>query len=199
MSKRFGSVEELLADARSRLSRLRPSQAAEAVRAGARLVDIRPSWQREREGEIPGSLIVERNHLEWRLHPESDARVPLAVVRQRWIVFCSEGYTSSLAADALLSLAYQRPTSSAGTPGGARTGCRRRLAVRRPSSSSPGPRSLGGRRTANRGSRYSGTSRPARRARPPPSPRRRRGRASRRASRCQAIPFRHRTGMARAR
>jgi hypothetical protein len=58
MSKRFGSVEELLSDARSRLSRLRPAQAAEAVSAGARLVDIRPSWQREREGEIPGSLIV---------------------------------------------------------------------------------------------------------------------------------------------
>jgi rhodanese-related sulfurtransferase len=104
MSKRFGSVEELLADARSRLSRLRPAQAAEAVSSGARLVDIRPAWQREREGEIPGSLIVERNHLEWRLHPRSDARLPLAVEGQRWIVVCNEGYTSSLAADALLSL-----------------------------------------------------------------------------------------------
>jgi rhodanese-related sulfurtransferase len=104
MSKRFGSVEELLADARSRLSRLRPAQAAEAVSGGARLVDIRPSLQREREGEIPGSLIIERNHLEWRLHPQSDARSPLADEGQRWIVVCSEGYTSSLAADALLSL-----------------------------------------------------------------------------------------------
>jgi rhodanese-related sulfurtransferase len=104
MSKRFGSVEELLADARARLSRLRPAQAAEAVSGGARLVDIRPSWQREREGEIPGSLIVERNHLEWRLHPRSDARLPLAVEGQQWIVVCAEGYTSSLAADALLSL-----------------------------------------------------------------------------------------------
>jgi rhodanese-related sulfurtransferase len=131
MSKRFGSVEELLADARSRLSRLRPAQVAEAVSSGARLVDIRPSWQREREGEIPGSLIVERNHLEWRLHPCSDARLPLAVEGQRWIVVCNEGYTSSLAADALLSLGIPatdmvggyaswrddgRPTTRGGTP-----------------------------------------------------------------------------------
>ncbi len=71
---------------------------------GARLVDIRPSWQRAGEGEVPGSIVVERNHLEWRLHPESSARLPQAGAGQRWIVLCSEGYTSSLAADALNSI-----------------------------------------------------------------------------------------------
>lgn len=101
---RFATVDELLADARSRLARLTADGASRAVRDGARIVDIRPMWQRRREGEIPGSLIVERNHLEWRLHPGSDARVPQAVPGQRWIVVCAEGYTSSLAADALLSL-----------------------------------------------------------------------------------------------
>jgi rhodanese-related sulfurtransferase len=101
---RFSSVDELLADARSRLTRLPPAEAYRAVRHGARIVDIRPGWQRREEGEIPGSLVVERNHLEWRLHPDSDARVSQAAPGQRWIVVCSEGYTSSLAADALLSL-----------------------------------------------------------------------------------------------
>lgn len=101
---RFSTIDELLADARSRLTRLPPDAAYQAVREGARIVDIRPIWQRRHEGEIPGSLIVERNHLEWRLHPGSDARVPQATPGQRWIVVCSEGYTSSLAADALLSL-----------------------------------------------------------------------------------------------
>jgi rhodanese-related sulfurtransferase len=104
VSGRFASVEEMLADARSRISRLSPQQAVDAIGVGARLVDIRPSWQRRQEGEIPGALIVERNHLEWRLHPRSDARVPAAVEGQRWIVVCVEGYTSSLAADALTSL-----------------------------------------------------------------------------------------------
>jgi rhodanese-related sulfurtransferase len=61
-------------------------------------------WQRAHEGEIPGALIVERNHLEWRLHPRSGARLVWAAAAQRWIVVCSEGYTSSLAAAALVSL-----------------------------------------------------------------------------------------------
>lgn len=103
-SARFGSVEELLADARTRLERLTPSAAAEAVAGGARLVDIRPGWQRASDGEVPGALVVERNHLEWRLHPASDARHPLARPGRRWIVLCAEGYTSSLAADALNSI-----------------------------------------------------------------------------------------------
>lgn len=101
---RFASVDQLLEDARSRLSRVHPRQAAKQVEHGALLVDIRPSAQRIAEGEIPGSLIIERNHLEWRLHPSSPDRVPTAVEGQRWIVVCSEGYTSSLAADALNSL-----------------------------------------------------------------------------------------------
>ncbi|MGN6609602.1 MAG: rhodanese-like domain-containing protein [Jatrophihabitans sp.] len=98
---RFASVDELLADARSRLRRIEVDEVPAAVRSGARLVDIRPHWQRVREGEIAGALVVERNHLEWRLHPESGARLVQAASGQRWIVVCSEGYTSSLAADAL--------------------------------------------------------------------------------------------------
>jgi len=101
---RFGSVEELLEDARSRLERLTPEQAAAAIAAGAGLVDIRPAWQRAEAGEIPGALVVERNHLEWRLHPASSARLPQAAEGRRWIVFCTEGYTSSLAADVLNSI-----------------------------------------------------------------------------------------------
>jgi rhodanese-related sulfurtransferase len=97
----FSSVDELLADARSRLVRLSPAAASDALRDGARLVDIRPQWQRAAEGEIPGALVVERNHLEWRLHPRSESRVADALDGQRWIVVCAEGYTSSLAADAL--------------------------------------------------------------------------------------------------
>lgn len=101
----FSSVDELLADARSRLARLTPTASAELVRQGrALLVDIRPRWQRARDGEIPGILVVERNHLEWRLQPGSQARVAEAVHGQRWIVICDEGYTSSLAADVLNSI-----------------------------------------------------------------------------------------------
>ena len=101
---RFTSVDALLDDARSRLVRRTAAQAAADLEAGALLVDIRPAWQRARSGEVPGALVVERNHLEWRLHPHSTARLPEAVDGQRWLVICHEGYTSSLAADALRSL-----------------------------------------------------------------------------------------------
>jgi rhodanese-related sulfurtransferase len=101
---RFATVDELLADARSRLVRVSPVAGAALVEHGALLVDIRPSWQRAVDGEVPGSVIVERNHLEWRLHPASPWRVAQARPTQQWIVLCSEGYTSSLAADALNTL-----------------------------------------------------------------------------------------------
>src|SRR5437016_39515 len=104
VAPRFASVDELLSDARSRISRVTVDDIAEELATGARLVDIRPGWQRAYEGAIPSALVVERNHLEWRLHPASSARLPDAIDGQRWIVVCSAGYTSSLAADALVSL-----------------------------------------------------------------------------------------------
>ncbi|WP_017934762.1 rhodanese-like domain-containing protein [Nocardioides sp. Iso805N] len=100
----YRTVDELLQAARGGITRLQPAAAAEAVEQGALIVDIRPAWQREADGEVPGAFIVERNHLEWRLHPASDARLPQAVAGQRWIVMCTEGYTSSLAAASLASL-----------------------------------------------------------------------------------------------
>lgn len=104
MTARYPTVDALLAAARRDLDRLDFAGTCAALDRGARLVDIRPDWQRAEEGEIPGAAVVERNHLEWRLHPASDARRPDAVEGQFWIVVCSQGYTSSLAAASLLSL-----------------------------------------------------------------------------------------------
>ena len=109
------TVNELLATARARLDRPDPRRAAEMVERGAVLVDTRPAWQREREGELPGALLIERNHLEWRLDPTSDARIPEAVDHDvTWIVVCSEGYASSLAAASLQDLGLHNATDLAG-------------------------------------------------------------------------------------
>ncbi|SDE57831.1 Rhodanese-related sulfurtransferase [Blastococcus fimeti] len=109
------TVDDLLAEARARIERLTPEQAAQRVARGALLVDIRPAAQRAREGEVPGSLIVERNVLEWRFDPASDARLPEATGYDiEVVVLCSEGYTSSLAADALRSLGLSRATDVVG-------------------------------------------------------------------------------------
>jgi rhodanese-related sulfurtransferase len=105
----------MLAHARSRLQRLTPMQAYDAVAAGALLVDIRPGWQRAVEGELPRALLVERNHLEWRFDPECEARLPQATGYDvQVIVVCSEGYTSSLAAAALQTLGLHKSTDVIG-------------------------------------------------------------------------------------
>ena len=105
------TVDELLAAARARLDRPDPHRAAALARSGAILVDTRPDWQRAREGELPGALVIERNHLEWRLDPASSARIPQAVDHDvTWIVFCSEGYSSSLAAASLQDLGLRNAT-----------------------------------------------------------------------------------------
>lgn len=108
------SIDAVLADARARLTRLTPREAYEAVADGAVLVDIRPSDAREIEGNIPGALVVHRNVLEWRLDPSSDACLPLARYDLQVIVFCNEGFTSSLAAAALLDLGVHRATDLTG-------------------------------------------------------------------------------------
>ena len=104
------TIDQILAEARSRLERVGPQQAARAAGEGALLVDIRPAAQRAAEGEIPGALIVERNVLEWRFDPASAARLPQASYDLRVIVVCSEGYTSSLAAAALQDLGVRHAT-----------------------------------------------------------------------------------------
>ena len=108
-------IDEILAAARARLTRLGPEQTRDAVRDGAVLVDIRPAAQRAEAGGIPGAVVIERNVLEWRLDPRSEARLPWADDYDRVVVVtCQEGYTSSLAAAALQDLGLHRATDLAG-------------------------------------------------------------------------------------
>lgn len=113
----YDGVDALLADARSRLERIEAAEAFEEVRDGAILVDIRPAAQRAAEGQVHcslGTLVIERNVLEWRFDPRSEARIPQAAYGARVIVLCQEGYTSSLAADALRSIGIARATDVVG-------------------------------------------------------------------------------------
>ena len=101
------SAEELVARARERISRIRPDELGPLSAAGALIVDIRPAAQRAEEGELPGALVLERNVLEWRLDPSGEYRIPeVTDYEQPVVVVCSEGFASSLAADALRSLGY---------------------------------------------------------------------------------------------
>jgi len=109
------TVQQLLDEARARLRRLSPAETADMLAAGVLVVDTRPAAQREREGEMPGALVIERNVFERRLDPASPDRIPEVTGHdQVVVVVCSEGYSSSLAAAALQDLGYRNATDLAG-------------------------------------------------------------------------------------
>jgi len=109
------TIDDLLIEARGGLARLHPVAAFRATRGGAVLIDTRPEWQRRADGEIPGAIVIERNHLEWRCDPSSPARVAEAADHQvAWIICCDEGYSSSLAAASLQALGLSNATDVIG-------------------------------------------------------------------------------------
>ena len=110
------TVEQLLAQARARLSRVTPPQAADEMRRGALLIDIRSDSQRERDGTIPEALFIARNVLEWRCDPRSRWRDPGVVnpPGRRLLVICNEGYQSSLVAATLQQLGHGDATDVIG-------------------------------------------------------------------------------------
>ncbi|RVW07931.1 sulfurtransferase [Prescottella agglutinans] len=109
------TIDEMLDDARAQLDRMYVFEIAAAVRRGAIFVDIRPQAQRALEGTLPGALAIERNVLEWRLDPTSSAHLALAVDHDvEWVIVCSEGYTSSLAAASLRQLGLNKVTDLVG-------------------------------------------------------------------------------------
>ncbi|GAB20875.1 hypothetical protein GOEFS_132_01060 [Gordonia effusa NBRC 100432] len=109
------TIDDILARARRRLRRVNAADVRDELLSGAILVDIRPQAQRDVEGDYPGALVIERNVLEWRTDPASDARIPEAVDHDvRWIILCQQGYTSSLAAASLQELGLRRATDVVG-------------------------------------------------------------------------------------
>ncbi|MFF3679879.1 rhodanese-like domain-containing protein [Streptomyces sp. NPDC002120] len=108
-------IDELLEQVRAGYTRVGPEEAYAASRAGALLVDIRYQALRERDGLIPGALVVERNELEWRLDPRGSHRAPEATGHDlQVVVICNEGYASSLAAASLHTLGLHRATDLTG-------------------------------------------------------------------------------------
>ncbi|GAB3447994.1 rhodanese-like domain-containing protein [Actinophytocola sediminis] len=96
----------MLAAARARITRYAPAEAAEEMRRGAVLVDLRPTEYRWRFGEVPGAIAVSRHVLEWRLDVTSEHRLKELAFgdhERAIILMCNEGYTSSLAAHQLMS------------------------------------------------------------------------------------------------
>jgi rhodanese-related sulfurtransferase len=106
------AIDRLLEAARQRIApRAHASDLDKVREAGGLVIDTRFAAQRERDGALPGAIVVERNHLEWRLDPTSPDRIPeLTGHDQPIVVVCDEGYSSSLAAASLRDLGLTNVT-----------------------------------------------------------------------------------------
>ncbi len=102
------TIDEYLGQARARLERVQPADLPAEIAAGALLVDVRDSSQRERDGEVPGAIPIDLTVLEWRLAPSSLWKSMDLDPDQRVILICKDGYSSSLAAARLQDLGLRR-------------------------------------------------------------------------------------------
>ena len=101
------SIDDMLAEARQRISRLSPTDAWNAMSTGRVLVDLRCEEDRRSAGVVPGSIHVPRSVLEWRADPVSPWRDQrIARLDARLILLCSDGYSSSLAGASLRDLGF---------------------------------------------------------------------------------------------
>jgi rhodanese-related sulfurtransferase len=109
-------VDRLLAEARAAIEpRATVDQLDDVWAGGGLVIDIRPDELREKDGVLPGAIVVGRNVLEWRLDPTSDHRLAeLTGPDQRIVLVCDEGYATSLAAEQLRRLGLRAATDLVG-------------------------------------------------------------------------------------
>ena len=109
------SIADVLAAACTRLDRIGPGDVESERDRGALIVDIRPTEQRARDGELEGAIVIDRNVLEWRLDPSSEHHIgQVTGYDTRIVIICNEGYSSSLAAAQLHDLGLHRSTDLIG-------------------------------------------------------------------------------------
>ena len=108
------TVDAWLTGARARLDRVQPHDLAQEIAAGALIIDTRDSTDREAEGALPGSVIINRNVLEWRMSPSSPTCLEGITADSRVIIVCNDGFSSSIAAAGLHDLGLPRATDLVG-------------------------------------------------------------------------------------
>ncbi len=109
------TIDDILAQARSRFTRVQPAEAYAEMHRGAIVIDLRCPSDRARTGAPPESISVPRTVLEWRVDPDSEWRDKrLTDLKARLILVCNDGYQSSLAVSSLMDLGFTRVTDVEG-------------------------------------------------------------------------------------
>jgi rhodanese-related sulfurtransferase len=103
------TAAEMVAEAKSRIENLTPTQvAAELERGDAVLVDLREPEERAANGVISGAVHAPRGMLEFYADPSSPYHRAEFEPARRIILHCASGGRSALACDTLAALGYGR-------------------------------------------------------------------------------------------
>jgi rhodanese-related sulfurtransferase len=97
------------------MERLTPEDTCRAAARGALVIDTRTDAQRQKQGELPGAIVIDRTVLEWRLDPRGPWRIPeITGPDVEVVVVCRQGYSSSFAAASLRAVGLHRATDMIG-------------------------------------------------------------------------------------
>lgn len=100
------SATGLVGDAKAKIENLSVDQVAKEVKAGAILVDIRDSDERDRAGYIPGAVHASRGMLEFYADPALPYHKSEFDPERRIILHCASGGRSALAVMTLQQMGY---------------------------------------------------------------------------------------------
>jgi molybdopterin/thiamine biosynthesis adenylyltransferase/rhodanese-related sulfurtransferase len=103
----MATFRDLLAAAKSEIVEVDPAAAADAIAAGALVLDVREPDEYD-EGALAGAIHIPRGHLEAQIENRiPDKTVPV-------VIYCAGGVRSAFAARTLQELGYEQPVSMIG-------------------------------------------------------------------------------------
>lgn len=109
------SAKELVREASARVKTVTPEDAISLVDAEDTVfVDLRDSAEVQRDGKIPGSVLVNRGMLEFALDPTLPYHNPAFSSGKKIVFYCASGGRSALAADTAQQMGLERVTHLGG-------------------------------------------------------------------------------------
>jgi rhodanese-related sulfurtransferase len=101
------TAAQLVAEAKGQIRNMTPAEVAEALNAGARLIDIREPEELTTKGMIPGAAAAPRGMLEFYADPTSPYHRQEFDPGQRLILTCASGGRSALGVVTLQRMGYR--------------------------------------------------------------------------------------------
>ena len=102
------SIENLVTEAKAAIEELSVEEVRQEIDEGcSTLIDVRDFRERLLQGSIPGAISAPRGMLEWWVDSSSPYHKEEFSPDNRYVLFCSLGWRSALAAKTMKELGYE--------------------------------------------------------------------------------------------